>query len=270
MTEPLDDHTDLHDLLTRIADRAGPGPTDPGELWRSARQARRSRTQRRAVALVAAGLAAVAALTAVGIEAQRHEPPQPVEQPDPAPTGPAIPSVVYGVPGDGGLPVEPDLAVGRASVVIANPVGVYVVTAGDGEYHRVRLPGYDATSYSTALPGIALSPDGTQLAFGWRSTARHEDGRPLHSGLRVLSLATGAVWSAHFGEAFGVSDISTSTRGTYAGRRTAAGWVPAWRTARSAGRSTGTPCSSRRSGGWRARCGTPSSGPTRRCRSWCP
>ena len=213
MTEPrngLNDPDALHDLLTRIADQAGSGPADPGAVWRGARLARRARQRRRAVALVAAGLAAVTALTAVGIEAQRHQSPQPVEQPDRdrRPTGPAVPSVVFGVPGEGGLPVEPDLAVGQASVVIANPVGVYVVTAEDGEYHRVRLPGYDPASYDAALPGVALSPDGTQLAFGWRSAARHEDGRPLHAGLRVLSLTTGAVWSAHFGEAFGVSDIN--------------------------------------------------------------
>jgi hypothetical protein len=199
MTEPL------HDLLTRIADQAGPGPTD-ATLWDRARRARRHRRRRRAAALVAAGLAAVTALTAVGIRADRHQPPQPVEQPDRKTSGPGIPSVVYGVPGDGGLDLETDLALGPASVAIANPVGVYVVTADDGAYHRVRLPGYDAASYDAALPGVALSPDGTQLAFGWRSVARHADGRPLHSGLRVLSLTTGAVWSAHFGETFGVPD----------------------------------------------------------------
>ena len=209
MTEPVNDLNDLHDLLTRIADQAGPGRPDP-TLWERARHARRAQRRRRAAAVVAAGLAAVTALTAVGIQADRNRPPQPVEQPDHRISGPGIPSVVYGVPGDGGLDLETDLALGQVSVAIGNPTGLYVVTADDGAYHRVRLPGYDAASYDAALPGVALSPDGTQLAFGWRSAARHEDGRPLHSGLRVLSLTTGALWSAHFG-AFGDTDMDVDT-----------------------------------------------------------
>ena len=201
MTEPL------HDLLTRIADQAGPTNADP-TLWDRARRARRDRRRRRAVALVAAGLAAVSALTAVGIQADRHEPPQPVEQPDRKTSGPGIPSVVYGVPGDGGLDLETDLAVGQASVAIANPVGVYVVTAQDGVYHRVRLPGYDAGSYDAGLPGIALSPDGTRLAYGWQSTALRPDGYPQRSGLRVLDLTTGTRWSTLFHLPSGSSDLN--------------------------------------------------------------
>src|SRR6187402_2985440 len=98
-------------------------------MWERARHSRRAQRRRRAAAVVAAGLAAVTALTAVGIQADRHRPPQPVEQPDHRISGPGIPSVVYGVPGDGGLDLETDLALGQASVAIANPAGVYVVTA---------------------------------------------------------------------------------------------------------------------------------------------
>gem|GEM_PF-2225663 len=206
MTEPLND---LHDLLTRIADQAGPGRADAAGLWEQARQARRERRRRRAAALVAAGLAAVATLTAVGMQVDRDRDQSPVERPDQRrSTGPGIPSVVHGVPGDGGLELETDLAVGPVSVAIANPTGAYVVTAEDGVYHRIRLPGYDAASYDDELPGVALSPDGTRLAYGWRSGALHADGRPLRAGLRVLDLTTASVWSMHFGAAFDVSGLN--------------------------------------------------------------
>ncbi len=209
----------LHDLLTRIADDAGPGPADP-TLWGRARRARQVRRRRRAVALVAAGVAAVAALTAVGLEGQRHRAPDPVDQPDRRTAGPGVPSVVYGVPGDGGLALESDLAVGRASVAIANPAGAYVVTAEDGAYHRVRLPGYDAASYDAGITGMALSPDGTRLAYGYRSAALRSDERPRRTGLRVVDLEDGSVWTQQFD---GPSDVQSlvSSMNVFA-------WDPRW------------------------------------------
>jgi len=119
-----------------------------------------------------------------------------------------VPSVVYGVPGDGGLDLETDLSVGRASVAVTNPTGAYVVTADDGAYHRLRLPGYDAAAYDAQVTGLALSPDGTRLAYGWASTALRPDGYPRRSGLRALDLTTGTWWSTRFHEPSGISDLN--------------------------------------------------------------
>jgi hypothetical protein len=109
------------------------------------------------------------------------------------PGGPAVPATVYGVPGNGGLPLETDLGVGPASVAVANTSGVFVVTAHDGAYHRLRLPGYDARLYDAGVPGMALSPDGTRLAYAWHAQARPTGEGVIPSGLRVLDLVTGVV-----------------------------------------------------------------------------
>ena len=220
----------LHDLLARIADDAGPGPADPS-LWGRARRARQVRRRQRVVAAVAAGLAAVAALTAVGPEGASRRDPDPVDQPDRSSPGPGVPSVVYGVPGDGGLDLETDLSVGRASVAVTNPTGAYVVTADDGAYHRLRLPGYDAAAYDAQVTGLALSPD----APGWPTA-----GRRLRCDPTATRAAPGSERStsppgrggAPASTSRPASPTSTSSPGTCAGRRTAAISVPASRSAR--------------------------------------
>ena len=81
---------------------------------------------------------------------------------------------VHGVVGDGGLRLERDLAVGQATAVVTNDTDVFVVTAADGAYHRLRLPGYDPALHDGRLddaerPGVALSPDGRRLAYAWHA-----------------------------------------------------------------------------------------------------
>ena len=110
--------------------------------------------------------------------------------------GPALPATVYGVSGTGGLPVETDLAVGGSSVAVANGSGVFVVTASDGAYHRLRLPGYDARLYDSGVPGMALSPDGTRLAYAWHGQLPPSGEAAIPSGIRVLDLVSGAVRTA--------------------------------------------------------------------------
>ena len=106
--------------------------------------------------------------------------------------GPALPATVYGVSGTGGLPIEPDLAVGASSVAVANSAGVFVVTAQDGDYHRLRLPGDHAPGLTdSGVPGVALSPDGNRLAYAWHARVTPGDAA-VPSGVRVLDLVTGA------------------------------------------------------------------------------
>ena len=107
---------------------------------------------------------------------------------DATPT-PGIPSTVRGIVGDGGLELEADLAVGPASLAIVNPSGAFVITAADGVYHRLRLPGFDPTAYNDEQPGLALSPDGTRLAYGWRGTGAAGP----RVGTRILDLRTGSL-----------------------------------------------------------------------------
>jgi hypothetical protein len=175
----------LHDLLSRLADDAVPGPDDP-TLWSRARQARRrDRTLRAVVTAVALTALVGVAVVATNDSDTRPAPADRTPTPDRT-TAPALLSV-RALRGDGGLPLERDLAVGPASVVVGTGSGAFVVTAGDGRYHRLGLPGYDPSAYDSEHSGLALSPAGTHLAYGWRSA----DG--TRAGTRVLDLRTGRV-----------------------------------------------------------------------------
>ncbi len=110
----------------------------------------------------------------------------------------AIPSSVYAVPGHGGLPLEKDLAIGRASVAIANSSGAFVISAADGGYHRLALPGYDARLYGQQRPGLALSADGWKLAYAWHGPTRLLNPGKFYDGLiqatfRLVDLRTGRI-----------------------------------------------------------------------------
>ena len=174
--------------MTRLADEAGPAPADP-LLWQRAR-----RSRRRDRFLVGTAVAA-AVLTVVGIALLGADVLRDAAPPVDAPTGRAelgIPSDVQAPVGDGGLELEPDLAVGRASVAIANDTAAFVITADDGVYHRLELPGFDPALYDAGgseVSGLTLSPDGTKLIYGWQGAS--ED--PEASGARLVDLLTGEV-----------------------------------------------------------------------------
>ena len=184
----------LRDVMTRIADRAHPSVPDP-TLWSRARSARRRGDLATATAV---GAAVFALAATVGVLVQ----PTP-DRPDSSATPrPGIPTIVRGIAGDGALELETDLAVGPASVAIANPTGAFVVTADDGVYHRLSLPGFDPAVYDdpevrrTGMVGLSLSPDGTRLAFGWHAPLPAETGQEsgfVRSGLRILDLPSGEV-----------------------------------------------------------------------------
>lgn len=179
----------LGELMTRLADEAGPAPQDPS-LWRRARRSRR----RDGVLLVTAAVAAVLIVTAsalLGAAALRDTRP-PVDSPTDHRGEPGIPSAVHDPIGDGGLELERDLAVGRASVAIANDTAAFVITADDGVYHRLALPDFDPALYAAGgseVSGLTLSPDGTKLIYGWQGASEE----PQASGARMVDLLTGEV-----------------------------------------------------------------------------
>lgn len=184
----------LRDLLIRVADGA-PAPRPDPTLWR---RARRARTRNRALAMGAVA-ATVAVIAAAAVQGQR-----PSSDPDPAPHPPEDGlTSVHGVVGSGGLRLERNLAVGPATAVVTNDTDVFVVTAADGAYHRLRLPGYDPALHDGSLdgaerPGVALSPDGRRLAYAWHKPILTdqppwEESYLVPSGVRVLDLTTGAL-----------------------------------------------------------------------------
>lgn len=183
----------LRELLSRVADDA-PAPRPDPTLWR---RARRARARNRALA-VGAVAATVAVIATVAVQSEHLS-----SEPDPALDPPEQGLIsVHGVVGDGGLRLERDLAVGQATAVVTNATDVFVITAADGAYHRLRLPGYDPALHDGRLhdaerPGVALSPDGRRLAYAWHApiltdSPAWEEDYVVPSGVRVLDLTTGA------------------------------------------------------------------------------
>jgi hypothetical protein len=192
----------LRDVLTRVADRAGPVSVDP-LLWSRASRIRRRRQGFTAAAVAVALLGGIVLATG-GL----GNAPQPVDRPDRH-----DPIEIKGIAGDGGLRLERDLAIGRASAAIVNDTGAFVVTADDGVAHRLALPGFDAplNAKTAAEAGVdlpemlSLSPDGTKLIYAWHEPFTEqpttcagsvcgEYGKGwIESGARLLDLTTGAL-----------------------------------------------------------------------------
>ncbi len=178
----------LKELMARLADEAVPAHPDPF-LWQRARRSRR-RDRFLTGATVTLAVLGVTGVTLLGVDALRDAAPPadaPTQRPDPG-----IPSDVHAPVGDGGLELEHDLAVGRASVAIANDTAAFVVSAHDGSYHRLDLPGFDPALYDAGgseVSGLTLSPDGTKLIYGWQGDS--ED--PMASGARVVDLLSGEI-----------------------------------------------------------------------------
>lgn len=196
MTEKLS--AELH----RIGDTVAPAYV-PQDTWARGRRARR-RDHLVSAAAVLVLIAIVGGLAGL----VRTEGPQPA-----APvTDGAVPSTIHGMPGrlvtessadtmevawDDRI-VETDLDIGRASVAF---LGGYrgelpvVITADDGAYHPLSLPGWigagriNSSWFGEGLP-LALAPDGRSLAYAWWDPTAPLD-RPMPAGVRVLDLETG-------------------------------------------------------------------------------
>lgn len=195
----------LRDVMTRIADRAGPVSVDP-LLWSRAVRARRRRQGLTAAAAALLVITLVGGIVVATGVLRATSPP--VDRPDRH-----APIEIDGIAGDGGLRMEKDLAVGRASVALVNDTSAFVVTADDGVAHRLALPGFDAPLYARVAAGpggdppemLSLSPDGTKLIYAWHAPfvpqpttcSRSVCGEPgegwVQSGARLLDLTTGAL-----------------------------------------------------------------------------
>lgn len=194
----------LRDELLRVGETAPPAAV-PGDLWARGRRARRRDR-------VVAGGAVLSVLLVLGGVGWVLGGPRDHAAPPTAPGAvEAMPSVIHPVPGrlehvsEGAdetwkrAVAETDLAVGRVSVAFASGIDgktlPVVITAADGRYHLLRLPGWLGTSlaaYQSGTPALALSPDGRQLAWGWydRSTFGAET---VSAGVRVVDLESGRV-----------------------------------------------------------------------------
>lgn len=193
----MTDH--LRGALAEIAERA-PVVEVSDDLWRSAR-----RSAFRTVAAAGVAAAAVAA-SAVGLGTLLHHGASPGPPSTPTGDSSAVPSHVYVVPDrltgtdDRGRPTGPlesDLSVGTSAVAYMTQSGIpVVVTAADGRYHLLDLPGFLGEaphSFATLLgAGLSLSPDGGSLAYAYAG-GYDAGGTPSATGIRILDLRSGTV-----------------------------------------------------------------------------
>lgn len=166
----------LRQELARLAEDApSPHPVDLApDAWRRGRRARRLD---RAVVLgvVAAVLVVLGGTASLLVTAPpRIAPAAPVDAP------PAVPTELRAVPDH--VLAEPasrtaDLAIGTQAAVFTSGGLPVAVSATDGSYRILDLPGWSSTDDP---PPLSLSPDGTHLAWG------------RTNGVEVVDLATGA------------------------------------------------------------------------------
>lgn len=194
----------LREELARIGE-AAPRATVPGDVWTRGRRARRRDR-------VVAGAAVLSVLVVLGGLGLVLGLPGGSDVPPTAPGVGAVPSVIHTVPtrlagfvegsDERWAPsvAETDLAIGRASVAFASseyqPLPV-IITAADGAYHLLNLPGWLGSSLAGTQVGsasLALSPDGRSLAWGWYdASTRGSD--MVKAGVRVVDLTTGRIRS---------------------------------------------------------------------------
>ncbi|WP_166135664.1 prolyl oligopeptidase family protein [Nocardioides ochotonae] len=215
----------LHDELDRIADGA-PTVDVPHDTWARARRARR-----RDHALAGgAALAAVALVAGLANGLVGALPPR-LDEPAAGSGSLGVPDRLHEVPART-FDLETDLAVGPGAAawihggdMVATPV---VVDAATGAYHLLDLPHYggknDLVAHGLAEPDVALSPDGTRLAYSYAVFGEDAATEPIPSGIRVVDLETGGIREVPLPGAEGTAVTSivwspSSTWIGWAGRR---------------------------------------------------
>lgn len=175
----------LRKELARLAEDAPtPHPVDLApDAWRRGRRARRLD---RAVVLgvVAAVLVVLGGTASLLVTAPpRIAPAAPVDAPA------AVPTELHAVPEH--VLTDPafrtsDLALGQQAAAFWNVTAPVVVSATDGSYHLLDLPGWPSLGSTDPAAPLALSPDGRQLAWAYLDA----DGA---TGVRIADLDDGAV-----------------------------------------------------------------------------
>lgn len=191
---------DLRSQMHRLADAVEPLPVDD-DLWQRGVAARR----RGQALVVAAVLAIIASVTwsAVLLDTDGREARTASTE---VVEGGAIPRVITDVPPDLETTQVGDLDLGRASAAFNTENGdAVVITAEDGVPHRLDLVSRDDDSYV-----LALSPDGTRLAF-------QEDPGSGDTYVAVLDLQTGRTdrTVVQTGDTLHLNDISWSPNGDW-------------------------------------------------------
>ena len=175
---------ELRRQLDRIAD-AAPSAAVPDDTWTRARRS----VVRERVAAGGAALAVVAAVAAgVTWLPDRAEPPVAGTERG------AIPSRIWTAPEGQSLTTAPDLAVGPIAAVYlgsapSDGTRAVAISATDGNYSSLTLPGpdgEDAVQFGWDDQVVALSPDGSQLAYSFFPGSGSV-------GVGVVDLVTGTV-----------------------------------------------------------------------------
>lgn len=183
---------DLRDALNEAADLARPTALDPDSLWRESR-----RSKRRAWALSSLGGLATMLLIALTLLWGLHSTPSPaVTPPAGAQRNPAMPATLYD-PRSSDAPQSQSLDIGSTAAVFVPETGgvVSAVSATDGAYRFITLPGYDLrrARIGELNPALALSPDGTHLAYGWHREVTEGSPTNVPGGIRLVDLTTGHI-----------------------------------------------------------------------------
>ena len=191
---------DLREELERIAATA-PVAHVPADTFARGRRARRREL------VLAVGVAAVViALVAGGAVAwlpRGGDRVQPADGNDSL----GVPDHLYAVPSQALRDTrETDLAIGIGAAAWLTDTGLpVVVDAAAGRYHLLELPdgpsAFDTSGVFDGPRAVALSPDGTRLAYWW---LRLGDGPRQDTGLRVVDLVSGAVTTTDLTDGAGV------------------------------------------------------------------